>query len=206
MVFFQQLKKFTPPLIYLMGGPGSGKSVLAQNLPELQHLSIGELMRSLALGNDPRSVEMRRCMESGQLLDDQIIFEALKTASQTKQHTPLLLDGFPRTFSQWAMLQNTRNTPSAIIDLRVPKSTMRDRLFKRQRSDDTPDTIERRIKDYSDNTRPLADIIIASYPLQSCSIELDTLSPEELAEKIQCFLRSLNLYPTEIHPAISIGT
>lgn len=199
MFFFRQNKVFYPQIILLMGGPGSGKGVLAKNLPDLTHISIGEKLRNIAsIKNNLQSEIIQNCMQNGKLLEDDIIFDLLTKAPELETNQAVLLDGFPRTLSQWNLLKTAPYRLSAIIDLQVSPHVIHERLCKRERRDDKPDIIEKRIKDYLDNTRPMANIIIAENSLIACEIKSDNLNPEEVAEIARDFLQRQNLYSLDM--------
>jgi len=199
MFFNQQIKRFFPPLILLMGPPGSGKGALARNLPALQHISIGERLRMASLKDNAQSDAIRHCMEHGKLLANDIIFNVLSSAPELKTPQAVLLDGFPRTYSQWDLLKRKLYMPSAIIDLQVSEPTIHKRLSERKRMDDKPDIIEKRIEDYFNNTRPMADTIIGeNKSIPCCVIDSDDLNPDEVAENVRVFLQEKDLYPSVI--------
>ena len=193
--FIRSSRRILSPIILLMGGPGSGKGVLAHYLSALQHVSIGEQLRQASSGNDAQSHRIKQRMKSGELLQDDMIFDVLLMSPELQIPQPLLLDGFPRTLSQWAMLKGNMQPPSAIIDLRVDESVIQKRLSTRGRFDDEPGVIQNRIKDYFENTRPMADQIIGEHEARTCVIDSSQLNPEDVA-KIACsFLYDLGLYP-----------
>ncbi len=178
-----------------MGGPGSGKGVLAKNLNQMNHFSIGEALRDII--NDPthpRAALFKKQIEQGKLLDDDEIITILSNAHQLTQETPVLLDGFPRTLSQWNKLKQINGLPAAIIDLSVSEETMRNRLSNRGRIDDKVATIEYRISDYLNNTQPMAKCILQEVT-PSLIIETDSSPPEKVAEKAKEFLENQRLYP-----------
>ena len=197
MFFIQRSRQVISPLILLMGGPGCGKGVLASRLAELQHLSIGEKLRSLSQLKDTQSKKIESSLKSGQLLDDQVIIDLLLKSEELRVPRPLLLDGFPRNSMQWSAFKKLLGSPAAIIDLRVDESVIRKRLAGRQRFDDKPEIIDQRIKDYLNNTRLTADSIIDEYPDKACTIDSSNLNPDDVAEIARSFLYDLDLYPEE---------
>ena len=71
-----------------------------------------------------------------------------------------------------------------IIQIDVPDDVARERLQKRQRSDDTPDLIERRLKDYH---REL-DMVRAYYPEANIWTIDGTRDPTEVSKTIEGIL------------------
>ncbi|MDE6118543.1 MAG: nucleoside monophosphate kinase, partial [Muribaculaceae bacterium] len=76
-----------------------------------------------------------------------------------------IFDGFPRTIPQAEelrkMLAGRGTKVHAVIGLEVPEDELTDRLIKRGaesgRSDDTPETIAKRLDVYHSQTQPLKD-------------------------------------------------
>jgi adenylate kinase len=78
-----------------------------------------------------------------------------------------ILDGFPRTVPQAealdAMLAHKSTGLHAVIEIKVDEKALFDRLQSRiaetpvdqRRSDDTPETLEKRLKVYHDQTAPI---------------------------------------------------
>jgi adenylate kinase family enzyme len=180
-----------------MGGPGSGKGVLAKNLPKITHFSIGEALRNIIQNaQHPLSESFKVCIEQGKLLNDDDIFNILSTASELRKESPVLLDGFPRTPSQWNKFKQSYGLPKAVIDISVSEETMRRHLSNRGRKDDKENVIEYRINDYINNTQIMAQQILQEV-VNSLVIKADSLTPEEVSEISKEFLENENLYPKE---------
>lgn len=144
-------------MIVFFGPAGAGKSVQGQILAARNNwrwLSAGQLLR------DTRDVEVLEAMQSGQLVDtakvSELMGEAIKRAGNINR---VILDGFPRQFSQAEWLIENKSHHGRDIELvvvlEVPKSELLKRLEVRGRVDDTPDAIDERLKIYRTEIYPI---------------------------------------------------
>lgn len=189
-MFWQSFKQvIRAPLILLMGGPGSGKGSLANALPELAHVSVGERLRVLCdAGIHPRASYFKEQMLQGKLLEDKDIVDLLQQDGVFQRETPVLLDGFPRTTSQFSYFKEQFGTPFLVVHLHAEPDVLKARLKQRGREDDNELIIERRINEYLNNTKPLADDIARTYPNKLICYDTSSLSPEEISERFKPFL------------------
>lgn len=148
-------------MIVLMGIAGSGKGTQGKRLAEaygLAYLSTGEMLRAHA------TPEQHERMLAGELLDDQEIIAMVDTVlTGMPDPNHCLFDGFPRSARQteWLLEQvsNGRIHMPTILQLNVSKEEVKQRLLLRGRSDDTPETIERRFDEYDRVTVPILDYL-----------------------------------------------
>ena len=120
--------------IILIAPPGAGTqaSMLVEKLNML-HISIGDLLRNevnkqTELG---KSLEVR--MQTGKLVDDEIIFEVLKSYLKDADLSKgIIFDGFPRNISQAQMLDSLDIQIDSAIYLDVPKSVLESRILGRK--------------------------------------------------------------------------
>ena len=189
----------SPKIILLMGGPGSGKGVLAANLSKIQHFSIGEALREII--NNPKHPQaelFKHRIAQGKLLSDQEVMGVMSQADIFKHSKPVLLDGFPRTLTQRGLFKKRFGSPAAVIDLDVSKEVMQTRLLGRGRKDDQTSVIQYRIADYFNNTKPMARKILAETTKDNkLSINASNLHPEEIDDIAKTFLENKNLYPKQ---------
>lgn len=150
--------------VVLLGPPGSGKSTQAARVAErlgVPHISMGALLRARARQPGPIGERIRDAVERGDLVDDEtavgVLVERLR---QTREGW--VLDGFPRTASQAAALDACADqvgSIEAVIYLDVSEEILLDRLRARAttigRTDDTEDTMRRRLRVFADNREPL---------------------------------------------------
>lgn len=123
-----------PDIIILVGPQGAGKGTQAQMLAEKFSLPIvatGEMLREVARGDSPLSLQIREIQEAGQLVSDEILAEVITNrTNQEDCHNGYLLDGFPRTMPQAEMLEDIAKKQGhqiTTISIEVP----RELLFKR---------------------------------------------------------------------------
>jgi adenylate kinase len=106
-------------IIVLMGAPGAGKGTQARLLHErlkLPQVSTGDMFRALKEAQTPLAVEVRALMEAGQLVPD-------------------ILDGFPRTPAQAAMLETLaveQGKKIQAIEIQVPRELLAKRMVGRR--------------------------------------------------------------------------
>lgn len=71
----------------------------------------------------------------------------------------LLIDGFPRTVEEARVLESAlafyKREPLTIVNLETAEDVVRERMVHRARPDDTPDSIEARLRWYREETLPV---------------------------------------------------
>jgi adenylate kinase len=96
-------------LIFL-GAPGAGKGTQAQILSEmldLPKLSTSEILRGEIAKGTEEGVKIKKIMDSGQFVSDEIMNELVKKRLKDKGvHNGFIFDGYPRTIAQAEVLQN----------------------------------------------------------------------------------------------------
>lgn len=146
-------------MILLFGPTGAGKSMQGQMLAARQGwkwLSTGEMLRN---SDDPEVIEV---LKSGELVSDELTYEVFADAIHDahKNNFPqVIVDGFPRTKAQaeWLagyMEQHHENIDLVLV-LEVPEGEIMQRLEKRARMEDTPETIARRMNIYRQKMYPV---------------------------------------------------
>lgn len=146
-------------MIIFTGVAGSGKSVQGKMLADylgLPWLSTGEFLRMLISG------DRRKDMQEGKLLDDkEIIGLVQRIFNVVDTDHEFILDGFPRTVQQadWLLNQvkHGQLKISAVIHLTATEESVRRRLLKRGRLDDTDSAIKERFKEYSETILPILE-------------------------------------------------
>jgi adenylate kinase len=149
-----------PPLVVLIGPPGSGKGTQCDRLAEqvgIARVSVGDALRTAANRGSLLGRHVRGFVESGQLVPDDLTIEVVaEQMDRLDDPSGVLLDGFPRTVSQAERLERLR--PGAVrlaIEFVVPTLTVLRRLALRGRTDDRPDVLRTRLASYERDTRPL---------------------------------------------------
>lgn len=149
-------------MILFFGPTGAGKSVQGQMLAVRQGwkwLSTGEMLRA---SDDPEVIAV---LQSGELVSDELtyeVFEQAITEARDKKFPNIIVDGFPRTQQQaeWLAghMERTGQTIDLVIVLEVPEAEIMNRLAKRGRIEDTPETIARRMAIYRQKMYPVLGI------------------------------------------------
>src|SRR5258706_9785906 len=97
-------------IIVLMGAPGAGKGTEARLLQErlnIPQISTGDIFRSLKNAQTPLAREVRDVMALGQLVSDDLTIRLVRERTAREDcKDGYILDGFPRTPGQAAILEN----------------------------------------------------------------------------------------------------
>jgi adenylate kinase len=128
-----------PKIIVLMGAPGAGKGTQARLLQERLHLpqiSTGDMFRALKEAHTPLADEVRVLMAAGQLVPDDVTIRVVRErTAQDDCRNGYILDGFPRTPAQAAILEKLAgeqgNTIQA-IEIRMPRELLARRMTGRR--------------------------------------------------------------------------
>ncbi|CAF0792815.1 unnamed protein product [Rotaria sp. Silwood1] len=122
--------------IILIGAPGSGKGTQSAQLAEryqICQISTGDLLRQATQDKTSGEGEkIRRIMESGGLVDDEIVMSLIdKSLNKPECRNGFLFDGFPRTIYQGEQLEQLLQSRQKRIDA-VLEYAIEDDLLKRR--------------------------------------------------------------------------
>jgi adenylate kinase len=128
-----------PKIIVLMGAPGAGKGTQARLLHErlnLPQVSTGDMFRALKEAQTPLADEVRALMAAGKLVPDDVTIRVVRERTALDDcRNGYILDGFPRTPAQAAMLEKLAveqgNTIQA-IEIRMPRELLAKRMTGRR--------------------------------------------------------------------------
>jgi adenylate kinase len=126
-------------IIVLMGAPGAGKGTQARLLQErlgLPQISTGDMFRALKEAKTPLAEEVRAIMEAGSLVPDDVTIRVVRERTGREDCEPgYILDGFPRTPAQAAMLETLaaeqgKDIQAILVD--VPQGELEKRMVGRR--------------------------------------------------------------------------
>uniref|UniRef100_A0A8D0CM11 Adenylate kinase 5 n=1 Tax=Sander lucioperca TaxID=283035 RepID=A0A8D0CM11_SANLU len=128
-----------PKVIFMMGGPGSGKSLQCERMEErcgLRRIALGDLLCNELQSHGDRGRQLRDLLESGELLPEDILLELLcdAVAASVRQGRGLVICGFPRDPRRAEEYEAKMGEPSAVLLLSCSADTMSSRLQCRGRS------------------------------------------------------------------------
>ena len=118
--------------LVLFGPPGAGKGTLASYikkvLPDIAHISTGDIFRENLKNETPLGLKAKGYMDKGELVPDDVVIDMVQdrlNQDDVKQHG-FLLDGFPRTLAQAEALSTITE-----VDLLLLLEIGRDIITKR---------------------------------------------------------------------------
>jgi len=166
-----------------MGVPGSGKDTQAQLLESekgFKVIRIGHIIRELA----KHDKILDRTQKHGDLADEDLVNRLMSKALDGQpDNSNILSDGYPRSLSQAkaleAMCLDKKIDFVKVLYLHIPREETISRLKLRARADDTNDTIENRLKIFSNSTIP----VIQYFKSKKVLNEIDGLGSVEDVHK-----------------------
>jgi adenylate kinase len=190
-------------IVILTGPPGCGKGTQAEVLAGrlgIPVISTGDTFRAQVAAGTELGRRAQGYLDVGEYVPDEVtnamVLDRL-TADDTRPG--FLLDGYPRTLDQVAVLDEFLDAHQrhldAVVALEVPRDELVQRLLHRaqleHRSDDTEDVIRHRLEVYDQYTRPL----IKEYAARGRLIPVDgTGQLAEVTNRILTVADSL-MYP-----------
>jgi adenylate kinase len=155
--------------IVLLGAPGSGKGTQAALLVEelsLPHISTGELLRSAVKAGTDLGLQAKVVMDRGELVSDEIMLGLIEERlSRPDVAQGFILDGYPRNIVQAEALdkllerleQPVDEALQIDVDVEMVISRIAKRAAEEDRSDDTEETVRKRMDVYAAQTAPVVD-------------------------------------------------
>ncbi len=121
--------------VILLGPPGAGKGTQAQFICQhygIPQISTGDMLRAAVNAKTPFGVEVKKIMQNGGLVSDEMIIGLVKERIALKDYERgFLLDGFPRTTVQADALRDAKVEIDHVIELAVPDEDIVSRMAGR---------------------------------------------------------------------------
>jgi adenylate kinase len=182
--------------VLVLGPQGSGKGTQAKRIARghsIPHVSTGEMFRALD-GATPLGREVGEIMARGELVPDEITIRMIQERlTQDDAREGFILDGFPRNLAQAEALDRMLDEIGRPLDViffldlddETGKQRALDRARREGRTDDTLESIERRLSLYHEQTEP----VVEHYRTTGKLVPLHgNRSIEEVANEIQSAL------------------
>jgi len=154
--------------VLVLGPQGSGKGTQAKRVArdhDLPHVSTGEMFRALDDAT-PLGREVNEIMGRGDLVPDEITIRMIRERlAEDDARDGFILDGFPRNLAQAEaldeMLDEIGRSLDVILFFDLDDETAKERALGRSlaegRTDDTAESIERRLALYHEQTEPVVE-------------------------------------------------
>ncbi|WP_114853763.1 adenylate kinase [Brachybacterium sp. YJGR34] len=156
--------------LLIVGPPGAGKGTQAARIAEelsIPAISTGDIFRANVSGQTELGLLAKSYMDKGEYVPDSVTNDMVRSRlAEDDAQDGFLLDGYPRTLDQVealdGMLTELGSALDCVLLLVVDAEEVVQRLVARGaesgRSDDTEETIRRRLEVYADQTAPLIDV------------------------------------------------
>ncbi|CAH1133116.1 unnamed protein product [Ceutorhynchus assimilis] len=147
-----------PPVLWVIGGPGSNKATLcstAANDTGWTHVSLGKLLRVAASPPDPRLnpdvAKLKECISNGELVPFDLVMKFVDSQMVSNVEAKgIILDGFPRDMDQALDFENKYKQKPTIILLDCSKLQL-----GKGRLDDSVTAFRRRLEIFRQSTLPM---------------------------------------------------
>ncbi|XP_028825077.1 adenylate kinase isoenzyme 5-like [Denticeps clupeoides] len=189
----------TPKVIFVIGGPGSGKALQSERLEErygLRRLCPGDILCGELQSHGERSRLLRDLLERGETLPEDTLLELLYESmlAPTRHGKGLLITGFPRNLRQAEEYEAKMGAPGLVILLECSADTMTDRLRRRagtagrfREVRDPERDARRRVENFCSTCRP----VVTHYDHRGLLQKIDAEGPpDEVFEQVCLVLDS----------------
>ncbi len=105
--------------IILLGPPGAGKGTFSSQvkevLPDIIHISTGDIFRENLKNETPLGLKAKSYMDEGKLVPDEITNDMVKKSLDDISDKSWVLDGYPRNLNQAEFLSTITSIDSVIL-------------------------------------------------------------------------------------------
>jgi adenylate kinase len=195
-----------PYTVIFIGPQGSGKGTQIEKLDQalterdpsrkVVDIQTGRRFRALAArGENYTDEHLRETLDSGMLQPHflSVVLWGDAMIEHVDSDCHVLIDGFPRTVEQAKVLESALDfyarTPLYVINLDTPEAVVRTRMEGRARPDDTPESIEERLRWYREEVLP----VIEYYRTRPDTVVLDIDGTGTIEEVHAAILKELEL-------------
>lgn len=187
--------------IVLFGIQGSGKgtqSTLLQELygDRLSYFSSGDIFRALKSHPNAIGDYLSNKLELGQLITDEVTISLFRFYFSTlvSDRKSMLLDGYPRTLAQLVdLVQTCLHSQREVVGIyfELSREEAKKRMLWRGRTDDTPESVDKRLDLFFQKTLPNIELFEKFFPV----IRIDASpSIEEVHEQVKNISMSTKLF------------
>lgn len=156
---------FRPNVVFVLGGPGSGKGTQCARLVNeygCVHLSAGDLLRKEVTAGTEQGQMIGRMIAEGQIVPGEVTIGLLeKEIRERDEKLTFLIDGFPREMAQAMAFERDVCECCFCLFFDCPDAVLEERLLHRGKSsgrtDDNREAIQKRLLTYHTQTRPVVD-------------------------------------------------
>ena len=177
-----------PTVIFVLGGPGSGKGTQCANIVKhfgYTHLSAGDLLRAEIKSGSENGTMIQNMIKEGKIVPSEVTIKLLQKAIQENGNDKFLIDGFPRNEENRAAFEEvTKIEPEFVLFFDCSEEEMERRLLGRNqgREDDNIETIRKRFKVFLESSLP----VIQYYESKGKVRKIDAAKPvEEVFEAVK---------------------
>ncbi len=122
--------------LILFGPPGAGKGTFSSQikdvLPDIVHISTGDIFRENLKNETPLGLKAKSYMDKGELVPDDVTIEMVRERlnKEDVKKNGFILDGFPRNTTQAEALSKMQEIDRVIL-LNVPRDIIIKRILGR---------------------------------------------------------------------------
>ncbi|XP_024884499.1 adenylate kinase isoenzyme 5 [Temnothorax curvispinosus] len=144
-------RKGLPSFIWVIGGPGSNKAALCaqavRNMPRWMHISIGELLRTMASSN----MVVNDAIVSGEMVPHDIVIQLVEQQIILNRDSDgIVMDGYPRDLNQVQEFQSKFGQEPPLVLLDCSKLQL-----GRGRLDDSVSAFRKRLELFREVSLPM---------------------------------------------------